>query len=135
MSVSRIEEHHLEALAEDSPLLEPSRGLWAARAAGDGFGLVAVIDAVPVAVLGVRFAEEGWLLHGLAVAADQSGPEMAGTEVRTRLLDAAEELARPLGSLAWEAGADAALAESRGYRPIGGVAGPVRVLKEFSDEG
>lgn len=93
VSVSRLERHHVEAL-DDGPLLVAATGLVARRAAGEGFGLVAVVDGVPVGVLGIRTGDDGWALDGLAVDATAHG-----LGVDERLMAAAHELARPLGSL------------------------------------
>ncbi|MEL4356713.1 MULTISPECIES: GNAT family N-acetyltransferase [unclassified Luteococcus] len=114
VSVSRIEEHHVLALEDGrSPLAVVARELHRQRAAGEGFALVAVVDALPVGLLGIRFTDDGWLLHGLAVS-----PQQGHDEIANKLLDAAEELARPLGSLTWRVdpdGGQATLAHTRGY--------------------
>ncbi|MEL4505814.1 GNAT family N-acetyltransferase [Luteococcus sp. H138] len=93
VAVSRLEAHHLDALVDDDLLLAPAREFAAQRAGGEGFALVAVVDAVPVGLLGVHTGE-GWQLHGLVVNAS-----MAGQGVEERLVAAAEELARPMGSI------------------------------------
>ena len=92
VAVSRLEQHHVDAL-EGSALLPAAETLAVQRAAGGGFGLVAAVDGLPVGLLGVRFTDDGWALHDVAV------DPAAGVGIEDRLVQAARELARPLGSL------------------------------------
>ena len=93
VAVSRLEQHHVDAI-EDGPLRDAAEGFMAQRTSGQGFGLVAVVEAAPVGLLGVSFGGNGWSLHDI-VLGDVVNPQ----QIEDRLVAAAQELARPLGAL------------------------------------
>lgn len=95
LAVSRIEQHHVDALAEaggDWATLAAS--LLERRSTGEGSAMVAAVDGRPVGLLGFTFGDDGWTVTDLAVLPDEDNGR-----IREALLTGADQLARFAGGL------------------------------------